>query len=91
MSAEVDLRELPRGHGCANGRRPCDFCAEKFAPLGFAPPGGARRLKPGTRPLTICLDPECIAKARARVAEVRDVFSKPKPKQEAAPQGDLFA
>lgn len=76
--------------GFANGKRPCDFCGDPFAPLGFAPPGGARRLKPGTRALNTCLSDGCQDKARARVAEVRDVFSAAVKSKPAVGQGSLF-
>lgn len=47
---------------------PCDICGATPAPFGFQPPGGARALKPGTRPLRACPKICCRFKANARLA-----------------------
>jgi hypothetical protein len=63
--------------GFSNGKRPCDYCGDPHAPFGFAPPGGVRRLKPGTRAINTCGASECQARARSRVAEVVNAFARP--------------
>lgn len=56
------VKSAPRAPG------PCDFCGAMPAPFGYQPPGGARALKPGKRPMRACADPGCKAKAEPRLA-----------------------
>lgn len=46
---------------------PCDICGAENAPYGFQPPGGARNLKPGQRPLRACVKQACRDAAEERL------------------------
>lgn len=69
----------------------CDICAAINAPFGYQPPGGARNLKPGQRPLRACINPDCRAQCDARLSSAnsaaRTTARTPDPNPN---QADLF-
>lgn len=77
-----------------NGRAPggCDICSATNAPFGFQPPGGARNLKQGQRPLRACRNQACRDAADLRLQKSLEVVrgSPQQMKLAPGPQGVLI-
>lgn len=70
----------------------CDICGAANAPFGYQPPGGARNLKKGQRPMRACRNPDCRKAADQRLQNSLEVVRGSARKHEPAegPQGVLL-